>query len=87
MRIDPLVFFKQLSFMTDPEVYADLFSKLPNDIPALRKVVQGLLIHQYWAKAYGFSIPEDRVSEYQIRDVARICNHGISLASILRGEE
>jgi hypothetical protein len=70
MKIDPLVFFKQLSFMTDPGVHADLFSKLPNEIPALRKIVQGLLIHQYWAGAYGFSIPEDRVWECQIRDVA-----------------
>ena len=69
-KMDPLVFFKQLSFMTDPGVHADLFSILPKEIPALRKIVQGLLVHQYWAGAYGFTIPEDRLSEYQIRDVA-----------------
>ncbi len=56
--------------MTDPGTHADLFSELPDDIPGLCKVVQGLLIHQYWAGAYGYSIPQERASEYQIRDVA-----------------
>jgi len=56
--------------MTDPGVHAGLVSELPDDIPGLCKVVQGLLIHQYWAGAYGYSIPEERASEYQIRDVA-----------------
>ncbi len=65
-----LNFYAQPSFMTDPGVHAALFSELPDDIPALCKVVQGLLIHQYWAGAYGYSIPKERASEYQIRDVA-----------------
>ena len=66
----PLNFYAQPSFMTNPGVHADLFSELPDDIPSLCKVVQGLLIHQYWAGAYGYSIPQERMSEYQIRDVA-----------------
>lgn len=66
----PLDFYVQSSFMTDPGVHAGLVSELPDDIPGLCKVVQGLLIHQYWAGAYGYSIPEERASEYQIRDVA-----------------
>jgi hypothetical protein len=66
----PLDFYAQSSFMTDPGLHANLFSELPDDLPALCEVVQGLLIHQYWAGAYGYSIPEERVSEYQIRDVA-----------------
>lgn len=65
-----LDFYAQPSFMTDPGVHSDLFSELPDEIPALCEVVQGLLIHQYWAGAYGYSIPEERASEYQIRDVA-----------------
>lgn len=70
MTLNTFEFFKMPSFMTELGIYADQFSTLPNDIPSLCKVVQGLLIHQYWAGAYGFSIPEDRISEYQIRDVA-----------------
>jgi hypothetical protein len=67
---NPLDFYAQLSFMTAPREYADLFSDLPDEIPALCRVVQGLLLHQYWAGAYGYSIPAARASEYQIRDVA-----------------
>jgi len=70
MTNHPLDFYAQPSFMTNPGAHADLFSELPDDIPRLCKVVQGLLIHQYWAGAYGYSIPQERMSEYQIRDVA-----------------
>jgi hypothetical protein len=65
-----LDFYAQQSFLTDPGLHADWLSDLPDDLPALCQVVQGLLIHQYWAEAYGYSIPEERVPEYQIRDVA-----------------
>jgi hypothetical protein len=64
-----LDFYARQSFMTEPGVHAHLFAGLPDDLPGLCKVVQGLLIHQYWAGAYGYSIPEERVAEYQIRDV------------------
>jgi hypothetical protein len=67
---NPLDFYAQLSFMTDPRDHAGLFSDLPDEIPALCRAVQGLLLHQYWAGAYGYSIPAARASEYQIRDVA-----------------
>jgi hypothetical protein len=74
-----LDFYAQPSFMTDPGIHADLFSELPDDIPALCEVVQGLLLHQYWAGAYGYSIPEERVSEYQIRDVSSKLDRVIEL--------
>ena len=70
MENDALDFYAQPSFMTDPGAHAGLFAELPDDIPALCRVVQRLLVHQYWAGAYGYSIPEERASEYQIRDVS-----------------
>jgi hypothetical protein len=66
---DSLDTYAQPSFMTDPGIHASLFLGLPDDLSSLCRVVQGLLIHQYWAGAYGYSIPEERASEYQIRDV------------------
>lgn len=66
----PLDFYAQPSFMTDPKDHAVLFAELPVELTALCKVVQGLLIHQYWAEAYGYSIPPERECEYQTRDVA-----------------
>jgi hypothetical protein len=67
---NPLDYYAQHSLMSDPGEHVDLFSDLPDDVPALCQVVQGLLVHQYWAGAYGYTIPTERVSEYQIRDVA-----------------
>jgi hypothetical protein len=69
-QITPLEFYAAQSFMTDPGEFTPLYSALPDDIPSIRKVVQGLLIHQYWAGAYGYSIPKERIPEYQIREIA-----------------
>jgi hypothetical protein len=65
-----LDFYAQPSFLTDPGPHAGLFSALPDNVRALCRVVQGLLIHPYWAGAYGYSIPKERASESQIRGVA-----------------
>jgi len=48
-----------------------MFSDLPDKVPALCKVVQGLLIHEGWAKAYGVSMPENRNQESSIRMVSK----------------
>ncbi len=80
-EMSPLDFYARPSFMTTPGLYADLFAELPQDIPALCGVVQGLLIHQYWAGAYGYTIPEERVPEYRIRDVAAKLDRIVELDS------
>jgi hypothetical protein len=56
--------------MTDSGKHAPLFSDLPDDIPALCKVVQGLLLHEGWARMYGVTMPEDRALESGIRTVS-----------------
>ena len=56
--------------MTDPREHTALFYGLPEDIPSLCKIVQGLLIHDGWARSYGVSIPPDREGEPSIRMVA-----------------
>jgi hypothetical protein len=48
-----------------------MFSDLPDEISALCKVVQGLLIHEGWARAYGTSMPESRNLESSIRMVSK----------------
>jgi hypothetical protein len=67
---NPLDFFAKHGLMSDPREHAYMFSDLPDDIPALCKVVQGLLIHEVWAGAYGVSIPDDRRLEPSIRMIA-----------------
>jgi hypothetical protein len=38
--------------MTDPGEHAGLFEGLPTEIPALCQVVQGLLLHIFWAERH-----------------------------------
>jgi hypothetical protein len=65
-----LAFYAKHSLMTDPREFADLFSALPDDIPALCKIVQGLLLHEGWASSYGVSIPPERRMEPSIRMIS-----------------
>ena len=66
----PLEFYARHGLMTDPREHADMFSDLPDDLPALCKIVQGLLIHEGWAGSYGVSIPPEREMEPGIRMVS-----------------
>lgn len=58
--------------VTDPGIYAPLLHALPTDIPALCRVVQGLVLHYRLGNAYGWSIPHDRVPSSDLRGVAAI---------------
>ena len=67
---NPLDFYKKHGLMSNPGEHASRFSALPNEVPALCKIVQGLLIHEGWAGAYGVSMPDDRNLESGIRMVS-----------------
>lgn len=45
--------------MTDPGKYAYLFDDLPSDVPGLFRVIQGLMIHEFWANEYGVTLPDE----------------------------
>lgn len=69
--------------MTDlTGVPADVFDGLPNDPVGLCRAVPGLLVHEMWASAYEFEVPEDRLTDLQSRsavemtDVIRRLNPG-----------
>jgi hypothetical protein len=48
--------FLRPGVMTSPGKYAELFDGLPRDVAGLVRVVQGLLIHEFWAAAYGVTL-------------------------------
>jgi len=58
--------------MTDPAEHAELLEGLPTKIDALCDVVQGILLHVFWAERYGLTLSEEREQEVQIRSVARM---------------
>jgi hypothetical protein len=57
--------------MTSDGEYAGI-AGLPNDIGALVRIVQGLVLHEYAASAYGVTIPERRKRESHIRRFRRM---------------
>lgn len=58
--------------MTDPKEYATLFDDLPTDLASLCQVVQGLMVHIYWAERYGLTLSEERKQEVELRWVNRM---------------
>ncbi|HZS09189.1 MAG TPA: transglutaminase-like domain-containing protein [Blastocatellia bacterium] len=72
MQQQILDFHARPGAMTSGGRYAAMLEKLPNDAGELARIVQGLVIHEYMASAYGVTIPEDRRSESHIRPVERM---------------
>jgi len=68
-----LEYYARATSMTSPGTYAPMFRKLPNDVPSLVMIVQGLAIHEFVAgEFYGFKVPENRKFESHIRSAERL---------------
>jgi hypothetical protein len=67
---DPLTYYAEPGVMTTPGKYSSYLDGLPTDIGALCQVVQGVLIHVFWAEQYGLAREEIRRDEVQLRPVA-----------------
>ena len=76
---NPLECYAAPGLMTDPREHAPLFDDLPRDVAALCKVVQGVMIHIFWAERYGIKLSDERKNEVQIRSVARKLAHILEL--------
>ena len=64
-----LAFFRTHSPMSAPGRYAGLYDGLPRDVAALCRIIQGVMVHLYWAGAYGLEVPEQRREEVQLRSM------------------
>ena len=69
---NPMVYYAGPGLMTDAAEHGDLFDGLPTEMPALCRVVQGLLLHVFWAERYGVELSEERQREVGIRQVSRM---------------
>jgi hypothetical protein len=58
---------------------AEVFEGLPDEPRALCRTVQGLIVHEFWAQAYGYDVPEDRLSDLQTRSVAEMTDRILRL--------
>lgn len=64
-------YFSQYGRITNPGPYADLYANLPDEVPSLAQVVQGLIVHVFWAERYGLKLSEERQGEVQLRSMQR----------------
>jgi hypothetical protein len=65
-----LDFYRRPVWMTDPGERAALLASLPAEPRALARRIQGLLLHEHWAPAYGQTLSPERRGESQLRPVA-----------------
>ena len=82
-RHDPstLPFYTAPATITSAGQYSSLFDPLPHDIEALTGIVQGLLIHEHIAGAYGVSLTDEDRASVHIRRVEQL------LAEIVRRDD
>jgi len=68
---DILAYYAAPGTITQPGDYAKLLDDLPTDIGQLCQMVQGALIHVFWAERYGLQLSDQRRAEVQLRTVVR----------------
>ncbi len=74
-RTDLLNYYAQPGPMTDPQDRAHLLRDLPRDIPSLVKIVQGVMVHIFWAERYGLNLSDERKQEVNLRFISKILAH------------
>jgi len=65
-------YYVRYGMITDPGRFAGLFKNLPSEVSQLRDIIQGLLIHVFWADRYGEKLSEDRIAAVSIRHVENL---------------
>lgn len=71
LNVSSLAYYACPGPMTGLKELASLFDELPTGVPGLVEVVQGLLIHIFWAERYGVTLSEERKQEVNIRSVSQ----------------
>jgi Transglutaminase-like superfamily len=71
-REEILVFYRMPAKMTSAGACAPALAALPRDIPSLVRIVQGLLLHEHIAPAYGVELSDARRGETHTRTAERI---------------
>ncbi|MGD0006790.1 MAG: transglutaminase domain-containing protein [Anaerolineaceae bacterium] len=65
----PRSFYTTPGPLTDPGEYAPRLDGLPNALPELVRLLQGLAVHIFWAGRYGLELSEERRKEVGLRSL------------------
>jgi hypothetical protein len=79
--MDPGTYFVQHGPITDPGVFGPQFEELPRELTNLCQMVQGFLLHVFWAEKYGVASADIRREEAGIRHVERMLARGLAIDS------
>jgi Transglutaminase-like superfamily len=76
---EELEFYGSPGVMTGLPEAAEAMGGLPDDPAEIAPVVQGLILHAFWAEAYGVDLPPERVGELQTRSAAAMVRRILEL--------
>src|SRR5512137_2540827 len=78
-RANLLGYYAQPGVITDPHEQAHWLHDLPTDIPSLVKIVQGVMVHIFWAERYGLNLSDQRKEEVNLRFISKILGRIVEL--------
>jgi hypothetical protein len=64
-------YYATQSIVTEPGKFKELYDGLPDDIPSLCKIIQGVILHMHWTQAYGQNPSDERKTEVKVRQADR----------------
>lgn len=70
--MDTLAYYADQSAVTDPGRMAHLFAGLPSDIPSLRAIASGMVVHYRADDNQALGIPDERMDEINTRYAERM---------------
>jgi hypothetical protein len=76
-----LDFYRSPGPVTGLGIHEQLVADLPADIAGIRDVVQGLILHVFWAERHGIQLSEERKAEVNLRRVDRQLSRLLELDS------
>jgi hypothetical protein len=74
-----LEYYAQAGPITDPRQHAARLAELPEDVPGLCRAIQGIVLHQAWAPAYGLDLPPERLGDAQARTIPALLDRVLEL--------
>ena len=81
-----LDYYRQPGPMTSAGQHEAVLESLPGDIGELAKIVQGVLLHEHWAPAYGQVLSDQRRSDTHLRPASAMLDRVLSIDDRPLGE-
>lgn len=76
---DPTTYYRQQGLISDPGYFSSRLSNLPEDLPGVCAVIQGLMLHAHWAERYGVPTSRIRSEEAGLRHVSQMLARALKI--------